>query len=99
MVTAYEPGNHNQYVYKFEVAGRWYTGRESPKHDELAIGKQVVVYYDPQDPSKSSITDFHDLSTKSLGPVPMLLFGIGSVAVFIAYMRRGRTAPEPYPRP
>jgi hypothetical protein len=94
-ITAYDPGNHNQYGYKFEVAGRGYTGWESPKHDELAVGKEVVVYYDPQNPSRNSLTDFHDLSTTSLGPVPLLLFGIGAVGVFIAYMRRGRMAPEP----
>jgi hypothetical protein len=77
------------------VDGKAYAGWQSPKDNELAIGKQVIVFYDPQNPSRNSLTDFHDLSTSSLGPVPMLLFGIGAVAVFILYRRsRSKTTPE-----
>ena len=95
IVTAHEPANHNQYSYKFEVDGKAYTGWQSPKDNELAIGKQVIVFYDPQNPSRNSLTDFHDLSTSSLGSVPMLSFGIGAVAVIILYRRRrSKTAPE-----
>src|SRR5215471_8314795 len=88
LVTADEPANHNRYGYKFDVNGRIYTGWQSPGNDQLAIGKQVIVFYDPQNPSRSALTDFHDLSISSLGPVPTLLFGIGAVAVFILYRRR-----------
>jgi hypothetical protein len=93
-VTAYEPANHNQYDYKFEVDGKSYTGRESSKRGELALGKQVIVFYDPQNPSRNALTDFHDLSISALGPVPMLLFGIGAVAALIFYKRR-RAMPTP----
>lgn len=88
IVTTHDPSNHNRYGYKFEVNGKTYTGWQSPGNDELAIGKQVIVFYDPQNPSRSALTDFHDLSISSLGPVPMLLFGVGGVAVFILYRRR-----------
>jgi hypothetical protein len=99
IVTAYEPSNHNQYGYKFEVDGKSYTGWESPKRRELAIGRQVIVFYDPQNPSRNALTDFHDVSTSALGPVPMLLFGIGTVVAFIFYKRRRSTpTPEPQPR-
>jgi len=88
IVTAHEPANHNRYGYRFEVNGKTYNGWQSPGNDELAIGKQVTVFYDPQNPTRSALTDFHNLSISSLGPVPMLLFGIGGVAVFILYRRR-----------
>lgn len=88
IVTAHEPANHNRCGYKFSVNGKTYTGWQSPGSDELAIGKQVIVFYDPQNPSRSALTDFHKLSISSLGPVPVLSFGIGSVAVFILYCRR-----------
>lgn len=90
IVTAHEPANHNRYGYRFEVNGKTYNGWQSPGNDELAIGKQVTVFYDPQNPTRSALTDFHDLSISSLGPIPMLLFGIGGVAVFILYRRRRR---------
>ena len=94
-MTAHEPANHNRFAYKFDVDGKTYTGWQSPGSDQLAIGKQVVVFYDPQNPSRSALTDFHDLSMSSLGPLPMLLFGIGAVAVFILYRRRRtKTAPD-----
>jgi hypothetical protein len=94
IITTHEPANHNRYGYKFEVDHKDYTGWQSPNNDELAIGKQVVVFYDPQSPSRNSLTDFHDLSKSSLGLVPMLLFGIGAVAVSILYRRR-RTKTSP----
>jgi hypothetical protein len=95
IVTAHEPANHNRYGYKFEVNGKTYTGWQTPGNDELAIGKQVTVFYDPRNPIRSALTDFHDLSISSLGPVPTLLFGIGGVAIFILYRRRRiKTAPN-----
>ena len=98
IVTAHEPANHNRYGYKFQVDGKLYTGWESPTKAELVIGQQVTVFYDPQDPSKNALTDFHDVSISELGPVPMLLFGIGAVAVYIFYRRRSST-PTPVLRP
>jgi hypothetical protein len=97
IVIAYEPANHNLYGYKFEVDGKPYTGWEGPKGRELAIGKQVIVFYDPQDPSKNALTDFHDMGTSALGPVPMILFGIGTVAAFIFYKRRRSTPTSELP--
>ena len=95
VITAHEPSNHNQYVYKFEVGGRPYTGRQSPKSDELSVGKEVVVFYDPQNPSRNALSDFHDVSTYASGPVPMLCLGIGAVAILIFHQRR-RARPVPH---
>jgi hypothetical protein len=88
VVTAHDPANHNQYGYKFDVESRSYTGWEGPKGRELAIGDTVMVYYDRENPNKNALTDFHELGTASLGPVPLLLFGIGTVGLFIFYTRR-----------
>jgi hypothetical protein len=54
-ITAHEPANHNRYGYVFSVNGKSYTGWESPRKDELQIGKQVLVYYDPSDPAKNAL--------------------------------------------
>ena len=89
VITAHEPANHNQYRYEFEVDGKSYTGLEGPKGREFDIGKTVVVYYDPENPSKNALTDFHDLELESVGPVPAILIGIGTVVAFIFYARRG----------
>lgn len=94
IVTAHEPANHNRYGYKFEVDSKAYVGWQVPVHSDLAIGQQVIVFYDPQNPGRDSLTDFHDLSASSLGPVPALLFGIGAVALLIFYRRRATPKPQ-----
>lgn len=86
--SAHEPANHNRYGYIFSVDGRSYTGWESPRKDELEIGKQVVVYYDPNDPAKNALTDFGELSIEKFGPIPTLMFGIGGVALVIFWTKR-----------
>jgi hypothetical protein len=90
VITAHDAANHNQYGYIFYVNGRSYTGGQSPRANEFQVAKQVLVYYDPIDPSKNALTDFGDLSVRSLGPVPLLMFGIGAVALFIFLKRRKR---------
>ena len=92
-ITAHEPANHNQYRYSFSVNGRSYSGRESPRKEEPRIGQRVTVFYDPLDPTKNALTDFGDLEMESLGPVPMVLVGIGGVALFIRQRRRAHLTP------
>jgi hypothetical protein len=93
VITVYEPANHNRYRYVFSINGKTYDGLQSPKKGELEIGKRVVVFYDPKNPNKNSLTDFRQLSMDVMGPVPMLLFGIGAVAWLIrAQRRKNRTA-------
>jgi len=87
-ITAHVPANHNRYGYIFSVDGKSYTGWESPKGNELEVGKLVRVYYDPIDPNKNALTDFAEMSSQNLGPVPLLMFGIGAVALFIFRRRR-----------
>src|SRR5258708_26246943 len=88
LITTHEPSNHNRYGYVFTVNGISFTGWESPKNVELEIGKQVVVYYDPQNPNKNALTEFRDLGMTALGPMPTMLFGIGAVAWYIGRRRR-----------
>jgi co-chaperonin GroES (HSP10) len=88
LITAHEPANHNRYGYVFSVNGRTFNGWESPKKEELKIGEQVVVYYDPQDPNKNALTDFGELGMSSLGPMLTMLFGIGVLGWYIGSRRR-----------
>jgi len=88
VITAHEPSNHNRFGYVFFLNGKSFTGWESPGKDGLNIGQQVVVFYDPLNPTENALTEFRDLGMNSLGPVPMLLFGIGAVAWYIKAQRR-----------
>lgn len=88
VITAHEPGNHNRFGYVFSVNGKSFAGWESPGKDGLEIGRSVLVYYDPVNPNKNALTEFGDRSMNSLGPVPMMLFGIGVVIWYITARRR-----------
>jgi|ERR1700722_4752635 hypothetical protein len=86
-ITVHEASNHDRYGYVFSVAGKSYTGWESPRRGPLDVGAQVLVHYDPRDPSRNALTDFGDLSSDEFGPVPLLLLGIGGVAYLILRLR------------
>jgi hypothetical protein len=88
VITAHEPENHNRFGYVFNVNGKSFAGWESPTKDELRIGLSVLVYYDPLDPSKNALTRFEDRALNSMGPVPMMLFGIGAVVWYVLSQRR-----------
>jgi hypothetical protein len=87
VVNAYEPANHNRYEYVFSVNGKSFSGWQSPGPEGLEIGKRVLVYYDPIDPNRNALIEFEDRSTDALGPVPLVLFGIGAVAWYIRTRR------------
>jgi hypothetical protein len=88
VITAHETENHNRFGYAFTVNGKSFTGWESPGKEGLDIGQPVLVYYDPLNPSKNALTEFGDRGLNSLGPVPMMLFGIGAVTWYITARRR-----------
>ena len=91
IITTHEPSNHNRYGYTFSVGGRSYSGWESPQANEFEVGKQVDVYFDPNKPAKNALTEFGQRSVQSLGPAPLLMFGIGAVALSILLSRHRRT--------
>jgi len=82
-VTAHEPANHDRYGYVFSVEGKSYSGWDMPRKNEVSIGKQVLVYYDPSDPTRNALTDFEELCFENFGPIPLMVFAIGGVTLFI----------------
>jgi len=82
-IKKHEPENHNSYVYVFFVSGKEFVGRESPHKDELTVGKQVSVYYDPKNPKKNSLRDFDDVALETSGPTPTLLLAVSAVVIYI----------------
>jgi hypothetical protein len=58
-ITAHNEGaKHNQDRYVFNVNGRQYTGWLSPHGQIFPLGAEVFIYYDPQDPSRNSLSGF-----------------------------------------
>ncbi|MBV9155792.1 MAG: DUF3592 domain-containing protein [Acidobacteriaceae bacterium] len=92
-ITTHQAANHDRYGYSFSINDRSYSGWQSPAKQDFRVGQQVTVFYDPLDPTRNALTDFSELEIGSIGPVPILLLGIGCVAVFIAYRRRRVQSP------
>jgi hypothetical protein len=91
-IFAHELENHNRFGYVFGVDGRQYRGWQSPRADPLNVGQRVQVFYDPDDPNTSALTDFADLSREKLRSVPLVSIGIGAVIIIIFGLRRRTTA-------
>ena len=92
IVTAHEPKNHNRYGYTFPADGYLYTGWDTPRSVVPQIGQEISIYYDPRDPATNSMADFSQNSLDSFGPVPLVLFGIGGVTLFVFWKRRISTS-------
>ena len=76
-------GGHRIY-FSFAVNGKEYRGSTSysGRHSDFHQGDDVEVWYDPEDPTRSS---FHKPSP-GLDPIGPLFFGVGIVLMII--MRR-----------
>jgi hypothetical protein len=87
VIRAHEPANHNRFGYDFSVNGKLYTGWQIPLR-EFQIGQRVLVYYDPLDPTKSSLDGFEGATDRVLGPALFCAVGITAVVVLIFVRRR-----------
>jgi hypothetical protein len=97
VITAHDPANHNSYGYVFSVNGKTFNGWQSPKEDELAIGKRVTVLYDRRDPTRNALTDFRDLAMVSLGPLNFGVVVSGIMALMWYFLPRRRRRPSADP--
>jgi hypothetical protein len=58
LVTAKEPQNHGLLHYSYQAGGKTFmgvgrAGYGNPDFESIAIGQELVAYYDPADPSHS----------------------------------------------
>ena len=91
-IFAHEPANHDRYGYTFNVNEETYSAWQSPyESEQFTVGQVVTVHYDPLDPNNSALVDYNELSSRALGPAPLLIGGM-FVAVFIFV--RHRAAPK-----
>ena len=93
-VTSYEKSNHNLCGYTFHVQGKRYTGTSSSPTTDIKIGDQVLVYFDPPDPSVNALEDFAAMSRRDSGFVGILLGSIAIGGAFIAIARFTSTRAE-----
>lgn len=87
VVTAYEPSNHNQCSYTFEIRTRQYTGKWSSPTQTASVGQEVRVYFDSSDPATNSLEDFESASQRQRGILSFLIFGICAVVGLIVYAK------------
>jgi hypothetical protein len=87
VIRTHDPANHNSFGYEFSVNGKLYVGSQIPSR-EYKIGHQVLVYYDPRDPTTSSLDSFTRAADQSLGPVFFCsLFAVATIVVIFSLRR------------
>jgi hypothetical protein len=81
-------GRGNRVNYQFTYANHVYSAMETPVGNQRvpSSGEKITVYYDPQDPAVSGITDLHEKSMGLWGPVPFLIIA-SSVVTFLILRR------------
>ena len=90
-INAHDPPNHDRYGYIFPVSGRTFTGWAYPNDKrDFSMGEQVIVYYDPSDPTRNSASDFYSVSTRDLFFVPFCLLAMVAMPLVIFFQRRAR---------
>jgi hypothetical protein len=94
IIRTHEPANHNRFGYEFSLSGRPFTGWQIPTRD-FEIGQRVLVYYDPLDPTKSSLDSFAGATDRILGPAIFCAVGTAAVVVIIFVRRRAHAKSRP----
>ena len=59
IISSHDPANHDRYGYIFSVNSRPFSGWAYPNDKrDFSVGEQIVVFYDPIDPSKNLPSSF-----------------------------------------
>lgn len=96
LLSSQDPGNHNCFRYSFSVSAKSYSGCQTPRDVNAKPGRQVLVYYDPLDPSVNSLSSFNDRSGSALEFVPIFCVFIGLIVSYICWGRwRGKSDSKP----
>ena len=91
-VTAKEPENHNAIRYSFKLNGLSFhgigrAGGENPPFDQLQVGCEVVIYYDPENPESSVLRDPKEQAADMTTGVALITF-FGSLGLMVAFYRK-----------
>ena len=87
IIRTHEPENHDRFGYEFSLNGKVYTGWQIPT-TEYEIGQRVLVYYDPRDPTTSSLYSFAGGADQDIGPALFCAAGMVLFTGIIFSMRR-----------
>lgn len=92
IVTALQASEHQAVYYRYEAAGKTYSGSGqagfgNPEFCCLVVGQNVNVYYVPSDPSESCIGVPGDLIRNEVPPIAGAAFAFPILAI-VAYTWR-----------
>ena len=94
-IRVHDAPNHNRYGYDYSVDGAGLHGWQIPDND-YQIGQMVRVYYDPLDPSTSSLYDFTVNADRAIGPTAFCFVATLIVVWVILFRRRQMLGSRPY---
>jgi hypothetical protein len=94
-IRVHDVPNHNRYGYDYSVDGADLHGWQIPDRD-FQIGQMVRVYYDPLEPSTSSLSSFTAHTDENIGPAVFCSIGTLIVVLVIAFSRRRVRRGRPY---
>jgi hypothetical protein len=88
-VNLHDPPNHDRYGYMFLLNRSQYTGWAYPSDNiTYSLGDQIVVHYDPLDPTHNLPEGFEETSGRDLIFAPFCLLVIAGLPTLIFFRRR-----------
>ena len=94
-VVGIDSSNHGCYRYAFSTNGVYYANCGFPQGGSLAVGDQVVVYYDLRDPSRNHLHEFkEEVDNEALLIRLVWMLGIAPTAIVLwrRHLHQRRTA-------
>jgi hypothetical protein len=87
IATKLTPEFHNTVCYEYQVNGTKFEGRDqswnpNPPLTTIKVGQSLVIYYDPQNPSRSVLGNPGPMLTNELIAVGMITLVIPTIVVF-----------------
>jgi hypothetical protein len=90
-IDGHDPSNHGRFSYSFHVNERKFTGWAYPSDKrDFFVAQQIVVYYDPIQPSENSAYDFSLVNPGGVVLIGFLLLACVSFPFYICFQRRSR---------
>ena len=90
IVMTHNAEDHDSYSYSFRVGQRLYTGRNGVPAKPPKVGDRITVFYDPENPSRNSLSGFGDISERTAAPLAFILAATALVAFLAIRQRTGR---------
>jgi len=99
IVLELHPEIHATLTYKYQVGGSTFRGQTqpwppNPPLQQIKVGQEVVIYYDPEHPEVSALGDPHLMLNNEISSVVLGAIGLPTFLVIVLKYRNFKIIPS-----